>query len=188
MNRMIFRGLIAVPVLLILLCAPSIASADAITWDLSGVTFDDGGAASGSFVYDADTNTFSVINITTTAGSMFPGATYTTLSGAFGSSNTGMLLGAASGDLTNTDLLLLMFGADLTDLGGLVPLVTGSLIGSVEGTCDNADCSLSTELRTITAGDVVATVVTPEPSAFLLLGIGLVALLAGAARRKVSHA
>ena len=34
-----------------------IASANPILWSLAGVTFDDGGTAYGSFVYDADTNT-----------------------------------------------------------------------------------------------------------------------------------
>ena len=75
MNRITFRSLIAVPVLLVFLCVPSFALADGITWNLSGVTFDDGGAASGSFVYDAPTNTFSAIDITTTPGSAFAGAT-----------------------------------------------------------------------------------------------------------------
>ena len=51
MNRITFRGLLAVPALLVLLCGPSVASADGITWRLSGVTFADGGTASGSFVY-----------------------------------------------------------------------------------------------------------------------------------------
>lgn len=182
MSRITFRGLITVSVLLILLCVPSIASADGVTWDLTA-SFDDRGSASGSFFYDAGANKFSAIHITTTPGTAFAGTTYTSLSGVFGSSNTGMLLGASSGDLTDTDLLFLMFGLDLTKLGGTVPL-----IGVGEGTCDNADCSLSTEDRAITTGDVVATVVTPEPSTFLLLGMGLVALLAGLARRKVSHA
>ncbi len=180
MNRITFRSLIVVPVLLVLLCVPSFALADGITWNLSGVTFDDGGAASGSFVYDAPTNTFSAIDITTTPGSAFAGATYTALSGAFGSSSTGMLLGS-SGDLTDTALLFLMFGDDLTNLGGTV-----SLIGIGEGTCDNSDCSDNTEVRSITAGSVVGAVATPEPSTFLLVGMGLVALLAGATIRKVS--
>ena len=182
MNRITFRSLIAVPVLLVLLCVPSFALADGITWNLSGVTFDDGGSASGSFVYDAPSNTFSAIDITTTAGSAFAGATYTGLSGAFGSSNTGMLLGP-SGNLTDTALLFLMFGANLTNSGGTVPLN-----GVGEGTCDDADCFNSTLLRSITAGDVVGAVATPEPSAFLLVGTGLLALLAGAAIRKVSYA
>src|ERR1051326_2147724 len=47
-----------------------------ITWNLSGVTFADGGTASGSFVYDADTNVYSFVNVTTTNGSSRTGATY----------------------------------------------------------------------------------------------------------------
>jgi hypothetical protein len=180
MNRLTFRTLITALALFVLFCVPSIASADGITWDLSGVTFDDGGAASGSFVYDALTNTYSSINIITSTGTAFGGATYTSLSSAFGSSSTGLLVGA-SGNLTNTALLFLSYGADLTNSGGTV-----SLTGVGEGTCDNIDCSLNTLQRSITAGQLVGTasVSTPEPSAISLLGLGLVALLAGASIRK----
>jgi PEP-CTERM motif len=188
MNRLTFRSLITVLVLFVLFCVPSIALADGITWDLSGVTFDDGGTASGSFVYDALTNTYSAIDITTSPSPTLPfaGATYTGLSPVFGPSSTGMLLGT-SGNLTNTALLYLLFGADLTDSGGTVPLLTG-VDGGAEGTCNNTDCSDSTALRSMTAGEVIGTVATPEPSALSLLGIGLIALLAGAAIRKLSHA
>ncbi len=182
MNRLTFRSLITALVLFVLFCVPSIASADGIAWDLSGVTFDDGGTASGSFVYDATANTYSSIDIITTLGTAFGGATYTSLSGGFGSSSTGMLLGA-SGDLTGTPLLFLFFGSDLTNSGGTV-----SLTGVGEGTCDNTDCSSNTRLRSITAGQVVGTVSTPEPSALSLLGLGLVGLLAVAAMRKSSYA
>jgi hypothetical protein len=47
-----------------------------LTWTLLGVTFYDGGTAHGSFVYDADLDSYSSFNITTTAGSAFGGATY----------------------------------------------------------------------------------------------------------------
>ena len=49
MNRTTFRGLTTALCLLFLLCVPSLASADSLTWTLSGVVFDDGGKASGSF-------------------------------------------------------------------------------------------------------------------------------------------
>jgi hypothetical protein len=185
MNRLMFRSLLTALVLLVLFCVPSIASADGITWNLNGVTFDDGGTASGSFVYDATTNAYSSIDIITTTGTAFGGAIYTGLSSAFGSGPTGMLLGP-SGDLTNTPLLFLLYGP-LTNAGGTVPLIVSGENQGGEGTCDNSDCSLNTLLRSTTAGKVVGTVSTPEPSALSLLGLGLVVLLAGATMRKPSH-
>jgi hypothetical protein len=187
MNRLSFRNLITALTLFVLFCVPSIASADGITWDLSGVTFDDGGTASGSFVYDASTNKYSSIDIITTLGTAFGGDTYTSLSSAFDSSSTGLLVGA-SGDLTNTALLFLLYGADLTNAGGTVPLIVSGENQGGEGTCDNSDCSLTTLLRSTTAGQVVGTVSTPEPSVLSFLGLGLGALLAGAAIRKLSRA
>jgi hypothetical protein len=182
MNHLVFRGLITAFLLVVLLCMPSIASADGITWTLSDVTFDDGGVASGSFVYDALTNTYSSIDMTTTSGSAFAGTTYNALSGLFGSTSTGMLLGA-SGDLTDTDVLLLLFSAPLTDSGGTVVLFS-----VLEGTCDNTDCSVSTLDRSTSGGELVGTVTTPEPSTLSLLAVALVALMAVAAIRKSSYA
>jgi hypothetical protein len=52
------------------------AQAIPVIWTLEGVLFEDGGTASGSFVYDADTSTFSDTYIVTTSGSMFPGEAY----------------------------------------------------------------------------------------------------------------
>ena len=57
------------------------------------MTFDDGGTASGSFVYDAVTNTYSAINVTTTTGATLAGATYTSLSDIAGSSTRVSCLG-----------------------------------------------------------------------------------------------
>ncbi len=108
MNRLSFRNLITALTLFVLFCVPSIASADGITWDLSGVTFDDGGTASGSFVYDASTNKYSSIDIITTSGTTLAGATYTSLSLLASSSDTGFLFGASSGDLTSTSVLFFL--------------------------------------------------------------------------------
>ena len=206
MNKLILRSLITASLLLVLMALPSIASADSVLWTLTGVTFagldpttglpngTTGGTATGSFEYNFATNTFSGIDIVTTAGSGFAGATYTgLLSGGviFGSSSTGLLLGAPGPDLTGP-VLMLLFDFDLVNSGGTVtdPLTTGVLDGGGEGTCDAPDCSLSTEDRFITGGAATSTVgvVTPEPSALSLLGVALAALLAGAAIRKASQA
>ena len=186
MNRITFRSVIAVPALLVFLCVPSIALADGITWSLSGVTFDDGGAASGSFVYDAVTNTVSSINIVTTAGTTFGGSTYTALDPGFDPPLPFdfVFVPSASGDLTGMmylDLELPMPG--LTNSGGFVSLMD---IAS-EGVCVDAGCTAAADspIRMITGGEVISPVVaTPEPPAFLLVGIGLACLL-GAAKLKV---
>jgi hypothetical protein len=190
MNRLTFRSLIAALGLIVLLSLPSVASADGVTvkWTFSGVSFDDGGMASGSFDYNALNNVYSAINITTTAGSAITGTTtYTSLSGTFQSNSFGLILGVASGDTTNTPLLFLMFGSPfLTDAGTPV-----SLTGVGEGTCGSNCMVDNTLLRSITGGELSGTPISipvPEPSAVLLLGLGLVALMAGAAIYKVSLA
>ena len=186
MNRLIFRSLISAFVLIALFCLPSIASADGVTvlWTLSGVTFDDGSLATGTFDYNASkgTNgTYGAIDITTTANeykSLAPGD----------STATGMGLGSNGADLTNTWYLMILFnGTGLTDAGGTVPLFTD--FPGVEFFCTNADCSDGSNFRFITGGEVLGTVVpTPEPTSLSLFGMGLIFLLAVAKFRKLSFA
>ncbi len=52
----------------------STAVAAPVKWTLVDVTFSDGGTASGSFMYDADTNVFSAVDITTISGTLVTGA------------------------------------------------------------------------------------------------------------------
>jgi hypothetical protein len=168
---------------------PSIALADGITWNLSGVTFDDDGTASGSFVYDADTNTYSAIDVTTsTFGSRLP-FTYTSLSNVALSSDTGFLFGPNSGDLTGASFLMWLFDAPLTNFGGIVQVSVPPPVDSIEAICGDPGCSDSAAtFRSVKGGEVVAAVTTPEPSTFLLVSTGLIALLAGVAIRKISYA
>jgi hypothetical protein len=148
------------------------------------VTFDDGGTASGSFVYDAVTNMYSAINVTTTTGTTLAGVTYTNLSDVAGSSSTGFLFGPNNGDLTGASFLMWLFDAPLTN-PGIVQVSLPPPIDSIEALCANSDCSTFSS-RSVTGGEVVGTAVaTPEPATFSLVGMGLVALLAGAAIRKV---
>ncbi|SRR5260370_14498746 len=189
MNRITFRSLIVVPALLVLLCVPSVASADGITWTLSGVTFDDGGTASGSFVYDAVTNTVSSIDVVTTSGTTFGGSTYLGLDPGFSPPMTVDIVlvpDPSLSDFTGTMYLDLEFSTALTNSGGIHFLAD---FGS-EGLCADAGCTIAADspFRMITGGAVVSPVVaTPEPSGFLLLGVGLVCLL-GAAKPKLLQA
>jgi hypothetical protein len=71
-------GLVVSLCLVTICCAlAGSASAVPVTWTLHQVVFQDGATASGSFTYDADTNTYSAINLTTTTGTARTGATYT---------------------------------------------------------------------------------------------------------------
>jgi hypothetical protein len=211
MNRLTFRILMTAFMLLVSFCLPSIASADGVTWTLSGVTFGDwtnfppgattgtvigtGGSASGSFFYDATLGANGYdgpVNVSTTPWATLSVPTiYMTVANSFAVSNSGGLglcspatCGTGATDLTNISLLFLVFTDPLTNAGGTMPisLVPGD---SLEELCLDAACD-TFDTRPVTGGEVsgVATP-TPEPAAFLLLGIGLLALLIGSATRKV---
>ena len=51
--------------------------ADPVEWTLQNIVFEDGGTLTGTFVFDADTQTVSNINLEASAGFNFSGNTYT---------------------------------------------------------------------------------------------------------------
>ncbi len=86
------------------------AQAIPILWTLDSVTFVDGGTATGSFVYEADTITFSMINVTTTAGGGFLGASYTDDHPSFGTATQPVFISGLGGVLSDETLLALGLG------------------------------------------------------------------------------
>jgi hypothetical protein len=167
---------------ILLLVALSAATLFAVpvTWTLSGVTFADGGTASGTFVYDADTGLYSSFNITTTTGSARTGATY-----HFGTNiyapEYSLMVTVGSGDLTGTPALYLVFSSLLSNGGGTVPLVLGADpdTTSSEASCSDAACGTSEPVaRQVTAGSITTNPVTPTPAppTWILGLIGLAAL------------
>jgi hypothetical protein len=159
------------------------------------------GTVSGSFVFNADKigdpSAIGSIDITTTAGCGFPSTAYTAVFPGFtpfvdspnemGLVPNGSLTGA---EFLGTELLDLDFLANLTDLGGTVSL-DGSrsqetLLGPGTPGCTDPTCMIGDddESYLLVSGKVTSQVSTPEPSAFLLLGMGLVPLLAVAKRHR----
>ena len=69
------RFVAAVSSLVVSVLLASPAHGDPIQYQLEGVTFSDGGTASGTFTIDSNSPFFALVsyNITTTAGSVVPG-------------------------------------------------------------------------------------------------------------------
>lgn len=161
------------------------ANAVPVTWNLQNWTFNDGGTASGSFVYDADTNVFSDMFIATTNGSARTGAIYgDVISG--GNSAFSAVPNAGFPSLVSSSNLLVMFASALTNAGGLVDVFMGQ-----EATCDSENCSsITSPIRFLDDGQVEGIVVasTPIPAALPLFLTGLVALVAVGRRKRAQSA
>ena len=138
------------------------------------MTFNDGGTAFGSFVFNADTDVFVSWNITTTVGSQENGFDYTNSnSSCLNCSTTGFFIGTPG--LVNK--LDLGFSGALTDAGG-----TFTLSGF-------EDELTGFESRLINGGSITTEIAaTPLPAALPLFAGGLGALGLFGWRRKRKNA
>ncbi len=128
------------------------------TWYLDNVTFDDGGQATGSFVYDSVTNTYSNMNIDVTPGTTFSSGYHYGVPGV-NPSPTGFAnavrayasLPANTGDRLFNGTFL----SALTNDGGAIPF--NGL--AQEDSCDSADCIVNgvSKKRFIIQGGVTTT-------------------------------
>lgn len=157
-----------------------------LTWSLSGVTFDDGARASGSFVYDATTNQFSAVNVTTTSGALVSGATFTFVSNGFPPSPGGVLV-VTTGAANETGLpaFAMFFTPGLSNAGGVA-----SLINSQQATCGDATCSGPVApARFVIAGTVnaaLAPIPTLSTWGLIALSLILIATVGTQLRRRLA--
>ena len=156
------------------------ASAATVTWTLENVLFAGGGSATGSYDYDASTNTFSNIHIVTTHVGPF-GATYGVPPGT-GTSVFFDTVPQLLPDYTGSPRFLFDLTSAMTDAAGVIPILVGE-----EAICSNANCS-SGAIRVVVSGEVVAT--TPLPAALPLFatGLGVMGLLGWRRKRKAALA
>jgi|SRR5688572_10326142 hypothetical protein len=159
--------------------APHDAHALLIKWTLSGATFTDGGSASGSFFYEADTSTMTGFDVTTTAGLALAGNHYLDLNGTFPpypSNGFAVVIPDTPPLPPNAPFLALQFQTALSNAGGAINLLAGG-----EGFCSDSICATASYRRVFNAGRIVG-VQVPEPGMLSLLVIAAGALLL--ARRK----
>jgi len=154
------------------------AFAAPIQWVLQDVIFDDGGTASGTYIYDADTSSLSDISIITTSGTnpSFPGETFI-FPAAPGQPPNHISVGTAlpQGSWAGIYRLILDLDGDMDNTGGTLQIQPLSQ----EMLCELDSCG-ATKIRYITSGSVSA---VPIPAAIWLFGSGLIGLV-GFARSK----
>jgi hypothetical protein len=150
--------------------APVLASV--INWTLEGVTFDDGGTASGTFSTDSSTGDIVSYDITTTTGTAVLGAVYDPSNAPFVANNVSgpnsfrLILG------TGLQYLNLTFQNPLTS-GGIDPIVIGNYLGS--DTAQSWECNNCFPIRLVSAGEA-SSLATPEPSTWAMMLVGFTAL------------
>jgi hypothetical protein len=138
------------------------ANAVPVVWTLDDVVFNDGGTASGSFTFDADTNTYSAITIATTPGSVFTSAfTFDLVNPAPVCVDNPQLLctlDASTGpDYTGGPSIVFTFANALTNAGGQSQIDLGILATCVTPTCD----AVNNPVALLVSGGVTAQVPPP---------------------------
>lgn len=168
--KMIKKLVIGSAALAISVAVSAPVQASVIDWTLEGVTFDDGGTASGTFSIDSSTGHLVSYDITTTAGSTLGRTVYDPSTAPFvGYGNYG----------PNSFLLLTVSGATYITLEFLNPLTSGGIDPIVTGydfvtNTGSYECNNCAPFRVVTAGEAASSPV-PEPSTWAMMLVGFAA-------------
>lgn len=155
-------------------CSP----AQALTYDLTNVTFTDGATATGSFDIDSSSGFFPTnVNIITSTSPTFAGVNFYNSGGILNPSNV------PNGYFYNNPIfpaysLFFQLDASLSSLPTSANLFTSPNGFSLEEYCFGPQCSGGSGVRYISGGGVIAhSTGVPEPASLLLLSIGVAAAM-----------
>ncbi len=141
----------------LMLVLANTASAAPVTWYLTA-TLNDGGTASGSYVYDAASNTYSNFNIVSTTGTQRNGDVYTV--GGYPYNSASFFLAKNAGESAGIYFYLV---GPMSGAGGTI-----LLSGGQEWDCATPNCGTGTNARTMTSGSITTTA-PPAPPAITSL-------------------
>ncbi|WOI53827.1 VPLPA-CTERM sorting domain-containing protein [Parvularcula sp. LCG005] len=158
------------------------ASAAPMRWYLNNFVYDDGGTAFGYFDYDILANKFTTVNVTTTAGRVFNGATYSYAVPIYTVPNQLYFVTSASGDLTGTPVFASILEADMAFSGDAVSVELLYLF--YEGICQSPSCGSDFTIQRQLVSGYISTNPVPLPAALPLFLIGLATVLSTARRRR----
>jgi hypothetical protein len=152
-------------------------AATTLAWTLSGVTFDDGGTATGTFTTNATNGRLLSYNLFTTAGSSL---------GAFHYDATTSVKYANNRVGNNSFLVRNIQTGRYINLSFVNPLTSGG-VDAIDIGPNSYECNNCTPVRYVATGFATTSVTTPVPEplswALMVVGFGLVGV---AARRRMT--
>ena len=172
------RAVFSLVAIAMLSLAATSARATPITWTLEGLDFSGGGGMTGSFVFDATTGTYSDVDITV-AGPSLVTLVFDIAQGFSGPVSLNAVT-SMFGDGSGQPGISILFAAPLSDLGGIVSVLSYTR-GACFATTLPCDTIVSTGMFSGTGGTVSG---VPAPATLPLMGAGILATGLLARRRK----